>query len=137
MAMLCALIVSAGTLLLSAVLGVVVVVVLGVFSTVIAAPAALVLLGPRVRRYRRGGRAAPVGGGAWGRFAERSLRRPMVLEAIVAAGLLALAELAHRTGSHAEARALLEEADAVAVGSSAHGIRRWITAARAELDQPG
>ncbi len=91
-AMLCALIVSAGTLLLSAVLGVVVVVVLGVLSTIIAAPAALVLLGPRVRRYSFGrSRSAAAGPGVWGRFAERSLHRPMVLEAIVAAGLLALA----------------------------------------------
>lgn len=89
-AMLCALIVSAGTLLLSAVLGVVVVVVLGVFSTIIAAPAALVLLGGHVRRYRLG-RTAAVGPGMWAGFAERSLRRPMVLEVIVAGGLLALA----------------------------------------------
>ncbi|MEA2266630.1 MAG: putative drug exporter of the superfamily, partial [Solirubrobacteraceae bacterium] len=90
LAMLCALVVSAGTLLLSAVLGVIVVVVLGVLSTVIAAPAALLLMGPRVRRHRLVTRRG-TGPGFWGRFAERSLSRPMVLEAIVAGGLLALA----------------------------------------------
>ncbi len=89
-AMLCALVVSAGTLLLSAVLGVVVVVVVGVLGTVVAAPAALVLLGPRVRRHRLV-RRDTAGPGFWAHFAERSLRRPMVVEAIVAVGLLILA----------------------------------------------
>ena len=89
-AMLCALVVSAGTLLLSAIVGVVVVAALGVLGTVVAAPAALVLLGRRVSRRGLRRRTA-AGPGAWAAFAERSLRRPMVLEAIVAAGLLALA----------------------------------------------
>ncbi|HMA36261.1 MAG TPA: tetratricopeptide repeat protein [Chloroflexia bacterium] len=64
------------------------------------------------------------------------LRREIGFAPGVAAGLLALAELAHRDGRRDEARALLEEADAVAVASSAHGIRRWITEARAALDPP-
>ena len=54
----------------------------------------------------------------------------------VAAGLLALAELAYRTGRRAEAHTLLAEADEIAVTSNAHGIRRWISAARAEFDLP-
>ncbi|MGI8801259.1 MAG: MMPL family transporter [Solirubrobacteraceae bacterium] len=89
-AMLCALVVSAGTLLLSAVLGVIVVVVIGVLGTVVVAPAALVVFGRHVRRHRLIARPT-AGPGMWARFAERSLGRPMALELIVAAGLLALA----------------------------------------------
>jgi hypothetical protein len=49
-------------------------------------------------------------------------------------GLLALAELADRDGRPDDARALLDEADAIAVASGADGIRRWIAETRAELE---
>ena len=61
------------------------------------------------------------------------LRREIGFDPGVAAGLLALAELADRDGRPDDARALLDEADAVAVRSGADGIRRWIGEARAEL----
>ena len=50
--MLCALAVAAGTLLLSAVVGVIVVAAVSVVSTIVAAPAALTLLGTHVARNR-------------------------------------------------------------------------------------
>jgi tetratricopeptide (TPR) repeat protein len=62
------------------------------------------------------------------------LRREIGFEPGVAAALLALAELARRDGRHDDARALLDEADAVADASGAHGIRRRIAETRAELD---
>jgi tetratricopeptide (TPR) repeat protein len=62
------------------------------------------------------------------------LRREIGFEPGVAAGLLALAELADRDGRPDDARALLDEADAIAVTSGADGIRRWIAEARAELE---
>ena len=64
------------------------------------------------------------------------LRRRIGFQPGVAAALLALAEFAHRGGRPEDARALLEEADAVAVAAGAHGIRRWIAAQRAEVEQP-
>jgi tetratricopeptide (TPR) repeat protein len=66
-----------------------------------------------------------------------SLRRELNFLPGVAAALLALAELARRDGCSADARTLLAEADSVAVTSNAHGIRKWITQAQAELDQSG
>jgi len=65
------------------------------------------------------------------------LRRELDFKPGVAAALLALAELARRDNRPADARTLLEEADAVALASDAHGIRTWITATRTELDQSG
>jgi tetratricopeptide (TPR) repeat protein len=62
------------------------------------------------------------------------LRREIGFDPGVAAGLLALAELADRDGRPDHARALLDEADAIAVASGADGIRRWIAEARAELE---
>jgi tetratricopeptide (TPR) repeat protein len=62
------------------------------------------------------------------------LRREIGFDPGVAAGLLALAELADRDGRPDDARALLDEADAIAVASGADGIRRWIAEARAELE---
>jgi hypothetical protein len=77
-------------------------------------------------------------GAARAKFEESvRLRREVGFQPGVAAGLLALAELALDEGHPAEAHDLLAEADAVAVASQAHGIRRWITAARADLDAPG
>ncbi len=61
------------------------------------------------------------------------LRREIGFDPGVAAGLLALAELADRDGRPDDAGALLDEADAIAVTSGAAGIRRWIAEARAEL----
>jgi tetratricopeptide (TPR) repeat protein len=62
------------------------------------------------------------------------LRREIGFEAGVAAGLLALAELAKRDGRPDDARALLDEADSIAVTSGADGIRRWIAETQAELE---
>jgi tetratricopeptide (TPR) repeat protein len=62
------------------------------------------------------------------------LRREIGFDPGVAAGLLALAELADRDGRPDDARALLDEADAIAVASGADGIRRWIAETRAELE---
>jgi tetratricopeptide (TPR) repeat protein len=61
------------------------------------------------------------------------LRRELGFTPGVAAGLLALAEVAHRDGRTEDAHRLLDEADAVAESSGAEGIRKWITQARAEL----
>jgi tetratricopeptide (TPR) repeat protein len=61
------------------------------------------------------------------------LRRELGFQPGVAAGLLALADLASRTGDASGAWKLLEEATAVAEASGAHGILKWIEEARAEL----
>jgi hypothetical protein len=50
----------------------------------------------------------------------------------VAAGLLALAEVAKAQGEAAERDRLLDEAESVAVHSGARGIQRWIAAERDE-----
>lgn len=50
----------------------------------------------------------------------------------VAAGLLALAEVAYARGDTAEHDRLLDEAESVAVDSGAKGIQRWIAAERDE-----
>jgi hypothetical protein len=50
----------------------------------------------------------------------------------VAAGLLALAEVATARGDAAERERLLDEAESVASESGARGIQRWITAERDE-----
>lgn len=62
------------------------------------------------------------------------LRRELDAQPLVAAALLALAELAHQRGRRTDAKALLDEADATALASGANGIRRWVAAAREELD---
>jgi tetratricopeptide (TPR) repeat protein len=51
----------------------------------------------------------------------------------VAAGKLALAELATETGERDEAIRLLDEAEALAASSEAAGLTRWIEASRAAL----
>jgi tetratricopeptide (TPR) repeat protein len=51
----------------------------------------------------------------------------------VAAGLLALAELAAREGRREDAAGLLAEAEAIAGSSDAEGVRRWIEGARDAL----
>ena len=51
----------------------------------------------------------------------------------VAAGLLALADLAARAGDRDRALALLDEATAIAADSGARGILRWADQARQEL----
>ncbi len=61
------------------------------------------------------------------------LRREIGFRPGVAAGLLALGELAAEEGDSRRAAALLDEAHAIAVESGAHGIRPWIEQARAEL----
>jgi hypothetical protein len=61
------------------------------------------------------------------------LRQELGFAAGVAAGLLALAELAATAGDLGQARILLDRATVVADASNAGGIRRWIDAARAEL----
>lgn len=62
------------------------------------------------------------------------LRRELNFGPGIAAALLGLAELAHRTGDPPRARALVEEADSAAVANGADGIRRWITELRGEID---
>jgi hypothetical protein len=61
------------------------------------------------------------------------LRREIGFRPGVAAGLLALAELAARGGDRGQALALLDEADSIAADADAHGVLRWISAARDEL----
>jgi len=61
------------------------------------------------------------------------LRREIGFTPGVAAGLVALAELAGEEGDAERAAALLEEAHAVAEGSGARGVLRWIDQVRAEL----
>ena len=61
------------------------------------------------------------------------LRREIGFAPGVAAGLLALAELDARAGDRDRARALLDEATAIAADAGAHGILRWAGQARQEL----
>jgi tetratricopeptide (TPR) repeat protein len=61
------------------------------------------------------------------------LRRELGFMPGVAAALLALAELSAESGDQSRARALLEEAGAVAEASGARGTLRWIDSARMEL----
>ncbi|MGW4214038.1 tetratricopeptide repeat protein [Lentzea sp. NPDC004789] len=63
------------------------------------------------------------------------LRRKIDFRPGVAAGLLALAELASETGDRDEELALLDEAEAIAKDSGAHGTLRWIERARNDLRQ--
>ena len=87
--MLCALAVAAGTLLLSAVVGVIVVAAVSVVSTIVAAPAALALLGSRVAS----GGPRPVKPHRTGdprrSWIARAGRSPVIV-AVAVAGLLAL-----------------------------------------------
>ncbi|MGF1428401.1 tetratricopeptide repeat protein [Kitasatospora sp. LaBMicrA B282] len=62
------------------------------------------------------------------------LRRELGFLPGVAANLIGLAHLAHQQDRMADAAALLDEATALAERSAAHGVLRWIAAARAELD---
>jgi tetratricopeptide (TPR) repeat protein len=64
-----------------------------------------------------------------------ALRREIGFLPGVAAGLLALAELAAENGRPDEARALLDEATTTARDSGAAGIMRWIEAAREALEE--
>jgi tetratricopeptide (TPR) repeat protein len=64
-----------------------------------------------------------------------ALRREIGFLPGVAAGLLALAELAAEDGRAGEARALLDEAAATARTSGAAGIMRWIEAAREAVEK--
>lgn len=61
------------------------------------------------------------------------LRREIGFIPGVAAGVLALAELAAHDGDRAQALSLLDEAAAIAAGTGAHGVLRWIEQARADL----
>jgi tetratricopeptide (TPR) repeat protein len=61
------------------------------------------------------------------------LRREIGFTPGVAAGLLALAELAAQRGDRDRAFALLDEATAIASEAGAHGILRWARRAREEL----
>jgi hypothetical protein len=63
-----------------------------------------------------------------------ALRRELDFPAGVAAGLLALAELAYRDGRPDDARALLDEATELAAGCGADGVLSWISSTRAEHD---
>ena len=61
------------------------------------------------------------------------LRREIGFAPGVAAGVLALAELAARAGDRDRALVLLDEAAAIAVDAGARGILRWADQARQEL----
>lgn len=61
------------------------------------------------------------------------LRRKIGFQPGVAAGLLALAELAAETGDRDEELRLLDEAEAIARDSGAHGTLRWIERSRNDL----
>jgi len=61
------------------------------------------------------------------------LRRDIGFAPGVAAGLLALAELAGQEGDVVQASALLDEAHEIAVESGARGVLGWIEQAQAEL----
>jgi tetratricopeptide (TPR) repeat protein len=61
------------------------------------------------------------------------LRREIGFMPGVAAGLLALAELASQGGDRDQARALLDEAASIAAAAGAHGILRWVDQARKEI----
>jgi tetratricopeptide (TPR) repeat protein len=61
------------------------------------------------------------------------LRRELGFQPGVAAGLLALAEVAAEEGRRDDALAMIDEAAAIATASGANGIRRWIDEARAGL----
>jgi hypothetical protein len=61
------------------------------------------------------------------------LRREIGFLPGVAAGLVALADLATDEGRRDDALAMIDEATAIATASSAHGIRHWIDEARARL----
>jgi len=68
------------------------------------------------------------------------LRRKVGHQAGVAAGLLALAHLAHEQGRTADVPALLDEAAATAATADAAGVRKWITESRdllSETPPPG
>ena len=71
---------------------------------------------------------------AWRRQEESvRLRREVGFDAGVAAGLLALAQVAHEQGRDPEAVRLLDEAEVIAVEVGAHGIRHWISVAHKEI----
>jgi len=61
------------------------------------------------------------------------LRRELGFQPGVAAGLLALAEVAAEEGRRDDALAMIDEAAAIATASGANGIHRWIDEARAGL----
>jgi hypothetical protein len=65
-----------------------------------------------------------------------ALRREVGFMPGVAAGLLALAELAAEDGRGEDARRLLDEATAAARASGAEGTLRWIDAVRSALHEP-
>ena len=64
------------------------------------------------------------------------LRRDLGFLPGVAANLIGLAYLAAQQEQRAEAAALLKEATELAESTEAHGVLRWVAAARAELDLP-
>jgi hypothetical protein len=61
------------------------------------------------------------------------LRREIGFMPGVAAGVFALAELAVQSGDRDRALTLLDEAATIAAEADAHGIMRWIDAAREEM----
>ncbi|GHJ43801.1 hypothetical protein Cs7R123_11430 [Catellatospora sp. TT07R-123] len=63
-----------------------------------------------------------------------ALRREVGHQPGVAAGLLALAELSGQAGDAAERERLLDEAERTAAEAEAHGVLRWIAAARSGAD---
>jgi len=65
------------------------------------------------------------------------LRREVGHRPGVAAGLLALADIAGEQGDEAERERLLDEAEAIATESGARGTLRWISAAREVSDGDG
>jgi RND superfamily putative drug exporter len=91
--MLVTLVLSPGTVLLSAAVGAIVVTVLSMIGAALITPAALRLLGDRVNRWMIGGRrqSSTAPAGALGQAVARVSRRPLVAAPLALALLLALA----------------------------------------------
>ncbi len=97
-AMLAALFVSPGTIMFSAVIGVLVAAVLSVITATAALPAALMLLGERINAWRFGAGSGESSGVAGAALA--ALRRPVIAAAVILVAVIGLAApaLAIQTG---------------------------------------
>jgi putative drug exporter of the RND superfamily len=90
--MITAMLLSPGSFLLSAAVGVSAAGIMGMFGALLAVPAMLVLLGTNIDRLRIGGPSRS--GGGWARYADAVQRRPIPATAAALVVLLALAPAA-------------------------------------------